>query len=346
MTATRPICRTARSLAVTIAGAGLLFLASACVAEQRQFEPGDRFRECRECPEMVVVPAGEFLMGSPEDELGRDGVAEAPARVVTIRNPFAIGRLPVTIEQWKTCVEEGGCLPSSPYGGTRKTANDTEGIIWHWTAPEGRYQMSVAVLDDCNKSANCYSLSVGHPVVGLSLGNVQAYLTWLSTKTGSQYRLPSEAEREYATRAGTTTPYYTGNHITKEQANFCEEPEPTRGSLGFDLLDRCEGSIKRIMAAGRFGSNAWGLFDVHGNIYEYTADCIHPNYVGAPSDGSAWTTSCLVEDPVLRGGSFLGRARNIRSAARHFAKQEYGPFSNVGFRVVRSLSVKPAPAQQ
>jgi formylglycine-generating enzyme required for sulfatase activity len=319
-----------------------LFFAGVSAAQERQFKPGDRFKECRECPEMIVVPAGEFLMGSPEGESGREGPAEAPEHLVTIRNPIAIGRLPVTVAQWKACADESGCPPLSPHGA--KLTDDKTAIAWSWTAPEDRYQMTVALADGCDKSASCQTLSAGHPVVGLSIGNVQAYLTWLSAKTGSQYRLPSEAEREYAARAGTTTPYYTGNHLTKDQANFCDEPEPTRSPFGFDLPDRCAGDIGKITVAGRFGPNAWGLFDVHGNIYEYTADCVHPNYIGAPSDGSAWTTACLAEDPVLRGGSFLARARHVRSAARHFAKQKYGPFSNVGFRVVRTLTVKPASA--
>ena len=142
--------------------------------------PGDTFRDCGECPEMVVVPSGSFMMGSPESEEGR-GDDEGPVRRVTIGYRLAVGMFEVTFREWDACVSDGGC------GGYRPDDK--------W----GRYE---------------------HPVIEVSWKNAKGYVEWLRRKTGKRYRLLSEAEWEYVARAGTTTPFHTGRTISTEQANY------------------------------------------------------------------------------------------------------------------------------
>ena len=150
-------------------------------AREHALQPGDSFRECATCPEMVVVPAGSFVMGSPAPEYGR-GSNEGPQHTVTFAQTFAVGRFSVTFDEWDACVADGGCgsypPPDQGWGRGRR------------------------------------------PVTSVSLYDANGYLTWLSRKTGATYRLPSEAEREYFTRAGTTTPYWWGSTISPDQANY------------------------------------------------------------------------------------------------------------------------------
>ena len=165
----------------------------------------------------------------------------------------------------------------------------------------------------------------GGPVKHVSWADVQAYLAWLSAETGKRYRLPSEAEWEYAARAGTTTVYSWGNEIGDNRAN-------------------CDGCGSRwddeqTAPVGSFGANAWGLHDMHGNVSEFVEDCWHENYTGAPSDGTAWTSGGDCGSLILRGGSFYDLPRYLRSTFRGGAiTPDVRGAANIGFRVARTLT--------
>ena len=162
------------------------------------------------------------------------------------------------------------------------------------------------------------------PVVGVSWHDAQDFIGWLNKKEGTQaYRLPSEAEWEYAARAGTTTRYSWGNAIGRNRAN----------------CDGCgsEWDAKRPAPVGRFAANGFGLFDMHGNVYEWVADCWHDNYEGAPTDGSAWTSGCASDSAVVRDGSWEVNPRDLRSANR-FWDGPSGRYGYIGFRLVQDLN--------
>ena len=197
---------------------------------------GSTFRDVPDAPEMVVIPAGRFVMGSPASEQGRSD-DEGPQHEVHIARPFAVGRFQVTFDEWDACVAAGGC----------KHRPKDEG----W----GRGK---------------------RPVINVSWEEAQAYVAWLSKKTGQQYRLLSEAEWEYAARAGTTTRYPWGDDPGVNRANF-----DGSGS---------QWSSKQTAPVGSFEPNAFGLHDMIGNVLEWVQDCWNDGYKGAPADGSARET--------------------------------------------------------
>jgi formylglycine-generating enzyme required for sulfatase activity len=188
-------------------------------------EPGEIFRDCPDCSEMVVVPAGEFKMGSGETAY------EKPEHRVVIANPFAIGRREITFEEWDLCVASGGC----------------------------RYRP-----DD-------HSWGRGsRPVIDVSWDDAKAFVNWLSQKTQKGYRLPSEAEWEYAARAGTNSPFWWGRAPVNGNAN-CEDCSST--------------PPRQTLPTGSFRPNGFGLFDVAGNVAEWVENCWNESYRGAPTDG-------------------------------------------------------------
>ena len=251
----------------------------AALEKQRQErQPGRRFKDCTACPEMVVVPTGSFMMGSPSSEKGRDS-DESPQHRVRIAQPFAVGVYEVTFAEWDACVSAGGC---SGYGPADRG----------W----GRGQ---------------------RPVIYVSWNDAQAYVKWLSNKTGKRYRLLSEAEWEYVARAGTETPFHVGRTISTDQANY----------------DRNYGA--QTMEAGSFPSNGYGLYDVHGNVDEWVQDCWNDSYSGAPTDGSAWTSGDC-SGRVLRGGSWDSQHRNLHLADRDWSPASYRSI-RTGFRVARTF---------
>jgi formylglycine-generating enzyme required for sulfatase activity len=259
--------------------------------ERRCFKPGagrtEYFKDCPTCPEMVAVPKGSFTMGSPPNEPQR---VENEAQVrITIAAPFAVGKYSVTFDEWDTCVANGGCNGYKP---------DDQG----W----GRSK---------------------HPVINVNWDDAKAYVSWLSRKTGKSYRLLSEAEREYVTRAGTTTPFWWGSSITSKQAN---RPE------SFSYKEDSKGYGQRTLPVDNFEANPWGLYQVHGNVYEWTEDCWNESNAGNPGDGSARASGdCSVR--VIRGGSWSYMPALIRSAARGWRDTGDRIFS-VGFRVARTLA--------
>jgi formylglycine-generating enzyme required for sulfatase activity len=237
-------------------------------------KPGDSFRDCQGCGEMVIVPAGAFDMGSTAEY-------ENPVHRVTIAKQFAIGRYEVTFDQWDRCVEDKGC---------KAQADDRE-----W----GRGD---------------------RPVINVSWEDSKAFVAWLSQKTGQTYRLPSEAEWEYAARAGTNTPFWWGRDAGSRQAN-CRECNT--------------GSGQQTWPVGSFKPNPFGLYDTAGNAAEWVEDCWNDSYRGAPKDGSPWTAGqCRLRG--LRGGAYDSQAKTVRSTAR-FRYDSDVRYSANGFRVVREL---------
>ena len=249
--------------------------------------PGTVFRDALkdggQGPSMVVLPRASFRMGSPPNETDRDN-DEGSVRTVTISRRIAMGRYEVTFDDYDRFAEA-----------TRRT-KPRDPSNW------GRGS---------------------RPVISVSQEDAQAYATWLSAQTGKTYRLPSEAEWEYAARAGTRTRYSWGNEIGVNRANC----------VGCGS----EWDNARTAPVGRFAANAFGLFDMHGNVWEWVADCYHNNYEGAPTDGSAWTNACVSNSAVLRGGSWSDLPRSLRSASRSRATPS-GRLNTDGFRLVRDLN--------
>ena len=238
------------------------------------------FRDCNSCPEMVVVPAGSFMMGSP-DSGGWKG--ERPAHRVTIPAPFAVGKYEVTFAEWDACRADGAC--------------------WDYVNDQGWGRRN-------------------RPVIDVKWVHARAYVRWLSRETGEQYRLLSEAEWEYVARAGSQTRYAWGDQIGRNRANCAG-----CGSRWDD---------KSTAPVGSFAPNAFGLHDLHGNVSEWVEDCHHGSYVGAPSDGTAWTRRDC-SGHVARGGSWDSSPYGLRSASR----EGWNPgvdFDDLGFRVARTLA--------
>lgn len=242
---------------------------------------GSAFRDCGYCPYMVIIPAGEFQMGSPPTEAGRER-NEGPRHKVVIAKSFAVGTYEITFEEWDACVTAGGCNGYRPFD-------------YGW----GRN---------------------GRPLVDVSWFDAQAYIKWLSHKTAKHYRLLTEAEWEYAARAGSSARYAWGDEAGQNHAN-CR-------SCG------SEWDGKQTALTGIFEPNAFGLYDMHGNVWEWVADNYHSNYRNAPADWRVWRGGEAMR--VLRGGSWSNDAEEMRAASR-VASAADGRGENGGFRVARDL---------
>jgi formylglycine-generating enzyme required for sulfatase activity len=272
-------------------------------------KPGETFRDCPTCPEMVVVPAGSFKMGSPDSEAERSA-DEGPVRTVTIGAPFAVGKYEVTVGQFKAFVATG---------------NKIEGGCTIWSGSEWKQQADKSWRDPG------FAQTDAHPVTCVNWNDAKAYVAWLSKATGQGYRLLTEAEWEYAARAGTTTTFSTGATITTKQANF-------NGNFTYGSSTKGEYRQKTVEVGSLKSPNTFGLHDMHGNVWEWVEDCWIDSYKGAPSDASARTTACTDDSRrVLRGGSWIDLPEDLRSAGRdRNASDIRGDFS--GFRVARSVS--------
>jgi formylglycine-generating enzyme required for sulfatase activity len=277
----------------------LALLSPAAPLLAQSLPSGSKFRDCATCPEMVVLPAGRFLMGSSRaeaDQLGRPAnkymVWERPQHSVTIAAPLAFAATPITRRQYAQFAAEAG----------------EAGAGAAWQSP------GIQQGDD-------------DPVVKISWAQAQAYAEWLSRRSGHAYRLPSEAEFEYAARGGTTTRYWWGDEVGVNRA----------------VCDGCGSSWDAVRTApvGSFGANPFGLADMIGNIFHWTLDCWNPDYEEAPVDGSAWLSGDC-EQHVIRGGSWNLDPRYIRAATRGRDGIDYAG-NMVGFRVVRDVS--PAAPQ-
>ncbi len=240
-------------------------------------KPGTLFKDCPTCPDMMVVPAGIFVMGSPKDK------NEIPTRVIRVKKPFAISRFEILHTEWDACLAAGAC---------KHKPHDH-----NW----GKNRM---------------------PVMNINHGMAQGFARWLSETTGKKYRLPSEAEWEYAARAGTKTEYWFGDDVGQNRVNCRECGSPWSGIGNAPV--------------GSFDPNPWGLYDMNGNAFEWVEDCWHENYNGAPKDMSAWTEgNCQLR--VIRGGSWYYYSRMSRAATRQKNAADIKSYW-LTFRVVREIN--------
>ena len=285
----------------------------------RTGDVGETFQDCQVCPEMVAIPAGEYRMGSPGEEKGR-GSDESPLHEVRIMKKLAVGRYEVTRREYGAFVKETG----------RKTAAGCwvgDGSTRNWRLDAARSWRSPG-----------FSQGERHPVVCVSWDDARAYAKWLSVKTGRTYRLLSEAEWEYAARAGTHTSRYWGDGPTGQ----CRHANGADAAFGESYGKwpprtlSCQDGHAHTAEVGRYGANAWGLSDMLGNVWEWVEDCWHGNYRGAPTDGSAWVSERACETRVVRGGSWYLWSV-LRSAARGGDKPGSRNF-DTGFRVATTLA--------
>jgi formylglycine-generating enzyme required for sulfatase activity len=275
-------------------------------------------------PAMVVVPTGSFLMGAAADSQDRAD-AQLPQHRVTLDKGFAIGRTEVTVGEFREFVRASGYTPDSTRLGGASVYDERSGAM--------RDDSSASWQDDYAGRKAEDNL----PVVNVSWNDAVAYARWLSERTGNHYRLPSEAEFEYALRGDTSSRYWWGDGTPER------EVENLTGSADRSRSGRRWSNAFRGYRDGywgpapvmRFAANPFGLYDMDGNVSEWVADCWHDNYIRAPDDGSAWINpGCRVH--VLRGGSWGSSPDQVTSAYRQGADGEVRS-GRVGFRVVREL---------
>jgi len=256
---------------------------------EQTLQPKDSFKECDTCPEMVVVPKGSFTMGTPMTEVDRYK-GEDPLHRVTFARPFAVGRFTISFDEWDACLADGGCDGNK---------GDDHGF--------GRGRM---------------------PAQGINFDAAKSYLAWLSRRVGRTYRLPSESEREYFARAGTTTPFWFGKTISSQDASYAAGTPYANGPRGVDS--------KGPAVVDSYAPNPFGLYQVHGNVWEWTEDCFNKRYTeDTPTDGAPWLEGDCSKH-MVRGGLWNWSADKSRSGHRYEAY--FG--SGYSFRVVRTLNVQ------
>ena len=251
-------------------------------------KPGTAFQDCAACPVMVVLPRQSFLMGSPKDEPGRSK-NEGPQRTVRIAYPLAVGKFEVSFAEFDSCTDDGGCRGHRP-------------------DDEGRARGDL-------------------PVIDVDWHDAQAYAQWLSQKTGAKYRLLTEAEWEYAARAGARTPYAWGPTANHKHANYGQDECCGGFASGPDQWELTS-------PVGSFPPNAFGLHDLLGNLWEWVEDCWDEDPAAGPTDGRARVTGDCGRR-IMRGGSWASMPVRIRAAFRDaFGPDDRGTI--IGFRVARS----------
>ena len=288
-------------------------------ARGQELPGGSKFRDCDKCPEMIVIPAGTFLMGSPSEAAAR--ADEQPQHEVSIAYAFAVSRTEITFDQWNACSDADICLKGGDSG-------------------HGRGDL---------------------PVFNVSWNDAQAYVGWLNAITGKHYRLLSESEFEYATRAGTTTPWFWGNAGASgkacEFANLFDkagkQANPDSSSTAVD----CDDGYAQSAPVGTYKPNPFGLADITGNVGEWVEDCYEAGYDDAPNDGSVrkreppcekkFEGICMdkfdsaaasgeCEERVVRGGSWADGVSAARAAYR-LAQGVGVRNERIGFRIARDL---------
>lgn len=319
-----------------------IFLTSFAQTKRALHKPGETFKDCQDCPEMVVIPAGKFMMGSPETEKGRStnpdqGPMEGPQRLVTVQQ-FAAGKFDITKAEWAAFVK----ATNRPAGGNCGWAKlPGEDSTQPWLPNPAANWNHVGFAQDST-----------HPVVCISWNDAYDYVQWLSNKTGFTYRLLSEAEWEYADRAGTTTPYYWGTTASHEYANYGTDSASGKGFVsGRDQwID--------TSPVGSFPPNAFGLYDMNGNVWQWVEDCYSATYSNLPDDGSPYRENVSIDSAnkfewmllknacsfhIVRGGCAADSPLLLRSAFRNWGgipgamTPDLSRTAGGGFRVAKSL---------
>jgi formylglycine-generating enzyme required for sulfatase activity len=253
-----------------------------------------------------MVPAGTFLLGSPEDEPGRLCV-EGPQQRIAIERPFGVGKLAITVDQYTAFVADSGY--------------DAGATCRQWDGASWRDQPGSFLSPGFTQGGD-------HPAVCVSWEDATAYAAWLAARTGRRFRLLTEAEWEYGARAGTTTPYWWGASVSPGQANG---KLTAAGQAGTD-----NGScLQHTLPATSFAPNPWGLYQMHGNTWEWVEDCWHPSHAGASPDGRA-RQGPADSKRVVRGGAWHNGPPGLRSARRHAADRHLRR-SDIGFRVAEDI---------
>ena len=302
---------------------GLLGCATAPVAGA---DPAAPFRDCADCPEMVRVPAGTFVMGSPTaDPRLPASRAESQAVIVRIPKPLGLGRLEVTRREYRAFVADAGY--------------DARGPCITWDETLRRFNA------DRNRGpenpGRPREARDDHPVACVSWSDAKAYVQWLAHRTGKPYRLPSEAEWEYAARAGSAARWPWGDSASDgcEFANLYDLSSRESYAFGWEPV-RCRDNYPDVAPAGALRANAYGLYDMIGNVAEWVEDCYTDSYLGRPRDGRPWVWAGGCTRRVLRGGSWATPAERARSAYRDSA--ETGTRADyIGFRVALDLDGRP-----
>jgi formylglycine-generating enzyme required for sulfatase activity len=246
------------------------------LAPSRESAATAEITDCPDCPTLISLSPGSFTMGSDSSD-----PSAKPAHLVTLHDPFAIGKYEVTVQEWNACVDAGACQRVGQYA----------------------------------------SPSPNAPIRDVSWEDAQQYLNWLSTSSGKPYRLPSEAEWEYAARGGTSTRYWWGDEMAFGKANCKDCGPPWRIDAPAD--------------AGSFAANPYGLYDMNGSVWEWVGDCWHGSFEEAPTNGKAWEQpDCSVR--VIRGGSWRESAPFMVSSTR-FRDVASMRHSQNGFRVARDV---------
>ena len=304
-------------VAVTVMG---LTASQQATAETFAPEPGSVFRDCLRCPEMVVIPAGHFMMGSSAEETDREievapnsdksfiktfVLTEKPQHEVTFNLPFALAKFPVTKNEFAAFVEETGY--------THAPGCSLYALQYH-VSPKADWRLPGFIQTERD------------PAICVNWQDAKAYIEWLNKKSTNYandgpYRLPSEAEWEYAARAGTRTARWWGDTIGRNNADCA----------------RCgsKWDQERTAPVGSFHPNPFGLYDVLGNVDQWTEDCWNESYIDAPTDGAAWTVGNC-ERRLARGGSWSGFPWVIRSATR-FGLTAEKRSDLTGFRIAKTL---------
>jgi formylglycine-generating enzyme required for sulfatase activity len=275
--------------------------------------PGAEFRDCAECPPMVTLPAGNFVMGSGLNDLMAEP-DEQPAHPVQVAASFAIGKFEVTRGQYAAFVRDSG--RSHPPG-----CNSTR---------SGRFLNNPRA----NWQSPGFSQQDSEPVVCVSWDDAQAYVSWLAKKTGKPYRLPSEAEWEYAARGGTTGSRYWADNSAAAACRFASVADNAFKSVARGMQSfPCGDGYTYTAPVGRYAANAFGLHDMLGNVWEWVEDCWNQGYAGAPKGAEARLTgTCEVR--VFRGGAWNSKPASVRTAYRDRDTRDER-HENLGFRVVR-----------
>jgi formylglycine-generating enzyme required for sulfatase activity len=286
------------------------------------------FRDCDACPEMVRLPAGSYVMGAGSDEPGvRAGPPESELTVITLPRPFAMSRHEVTRAEFS--------------GFVRETGHEIAPGCQVWDESLARY------ADDGRRDWRTPGVPANaldeHPVTCIAWADAQAYVAWLARKTRQRYRLPSEAEWEYAARAGSVASRPWGPLAADGcgQANTYDLTSEARYALGWPAAG-CRDGYADLAPVGQLGLNGFGLADMIGNVWEWTEDCATHSRVGRPTGPEAWTWLGGCEERAIRGGGWLSPPARSRSG--HAASAPAGLRADyLGFRVARDIETGRSP---